>query len=117
MAEISMTPADAAPRITKHGFSGEVGDGDIRAASLRLDETGTTWEGKDLDPPTAPPEDVLDAVALMALQAAQGEEPAIVSERILHESYTYAQPAVDRLTRRIEVLLWPHGGRLVGYIA
>ncbi len=67
-----------------------------------LNPDGTTNEA------TTPPDAILDAVALLAYQAASDEGPAITSESVTGVSVTYARPAVPLSTRRIQALVSPY---------
>lgn len=63
---------------------------------------GTTNEA------TAPPDAILDAVALLAYQAASDEGPPVTSESVSGVSVTYAKPAVPLSTRRVQALVSPY---------
>jgi hypothetical protein len=112
-----LTGAQAATRLATYAITATPSDGDLKAASLRLDQSGATWEGNDDDPPAPPPDDLLDAVALLAYEISYGEKPAIVQHKVIDESVTYAEPAKSRHLKLVETLLWPYGGRLEAHLA
>jgi hypothetical protein len=107
---VYLTGQQATDRLTAMGVTATISDVDARAASYALDGTGASWEG-------APPDDILDAVALMAYRDVQGGEPAIASEKVRHAATTYAAPRKGRTTTTIEALIRPYGGRLEAKLA
>lgn len=112
-----LTEAQATDRLATYGITSMPSGGDLKAASLRVDQSGATWEGKDDEPPATPPDDVLDAVALWAYEINQGEKPAILQHKVVDESITYAEPSGSRYLKLVETLLWSYGGRLEAHLA
>lgn len=112
-----LTGEQARGRLANYNITATPSDGDLQIASLRVDQSGATWEGKDGEPPVTPPEDVLDAVALWAYEISQGEKPAVLQHKVTDESITYAEPAESRYLKLVETLLWPYGGRLKAQLA
>ena len=110
-----------------------ISPGDVHTASYDLDASGPFIgarfaEGQELEFPRSTvlagevagvvPDRVLDYVALRALQLGSEDEgePAVVSEKILDRSVTYAHPKSSRTQRLMKSLIRPYR-RYTGRIA
>lgn len=116
-----LTAQQATERLTaRFGIDATLYDADVEIASAELDSMAP-FRGAKTDPDqerqfprtgtggdTETPEPILDAVALLAYQGAEDEEPAIVSEAQRHASVTYATPRVSQNQRRIYALVSPY---------
>jgi hypothetical protein len=122
-----LTAAEAAARLESYGISADLTDGDLLVASHELDSEGGPFIGRRLGyeqerafPRTVtprgeavsegadPPDDILDAVSLLAHHATTDEGGAITSESVLDMSVTYASPKANRHTRQIAALVAPY---------
>jgi hypothetical protein len=122
-----LTAAEAAARLESYGISADLTDGDLLVASHELDSEGGPFIGRRLGyeqerafPRTVtprgeavsegadPPDEILDAVSLLAHHATTDEGGAITSESVLDMSVTYASPKANRHTRQIASLIAPY---------
>lgn len=117
-----LTTTEAESRLTsRFGITATLAPGDVDVASDELDGMGP-FIGYVSDstqvrafprvlPPlttATTPDAILDAVALLAYQAATDEDPAIQSESTIDKSITYASPKTPLNARRVETLIGPY---------
>jgi len=103
-----ITAEQAVERLTDYNVTTAISKGHVRQAIAMVDQSGARW-----DESSGAPDEVLDATALLAHYVGRGEQPAVVSERVLDASATYAAPVKDPHYLAAERLLAPYGGELV----
>lgn len=126
MAAPYLTTSEALARLGKWGVEAEVYEGDLLIASDNLDAL-SPFVGERYDPDqerafprseTLPgdtegvvPDRVLDAVALLAAQEAEGAPAAVKSESVLDHSITYETAVKPQTVRRTLALVKPYQRR------
>jgi hypothetical protein len=122
--------SEAAARLWgNYGIGSELNAGDLRAASSELDSMGP-WIGRkfdynqllsfprsiNLDNTTndlgVVPEDILDAVALLAYHSSEDIGPGVTSESVLDRSITYSGTKAPQSLERVVNLVWPYQRRV-----